>query len=316
MFLENTIAPKSKFWNYMLGSVIIIFGAFVGQIPLAVVAIGKSFSAGKGIPTDEKQLMNLLDKNLSLFLILVSFAVALFTIYIVVKNLHNQSFLSLTTARKKVDWNRIFFSFSLWGIFTVGSTLLMLYLTPKSFVLNFQWQPFLLLFIISIIFIPIQTSTEEYVFRGYLMQGFATLARNKWFPLLLTSIIFGGMHIVNPEVRELGYIVMFFYIGTGLFLGIITLMDDGMELALGFHAANNLFAALIVTSDWSALQTDAIFKDISKPSAGIEILIPLVVIFPLILFIFSKKYKWNNWKEKLTGTINTADTTSKSEYYE
>ena len=316
MFLENTIAPKSKFWNYMLGSVIIIFGAFVGQIPLAIVAIGKSFSAGKGIPTDEKQLMNLLDKNLSLFLILVSFAVALFTIYIVVKNLHNQSFLSLTTARKKVDWNRIFFSFSLWGIFTVGSTLLMLYLTPESFVLNFKWQPFLLLFIISIIFIPIQTSTEEYVFRGYLMQGFATLARNKWFPLLLTSIIFGGMHIVNPEVRELGYIVMFFYIGTGLFLGIITLMDDRMELALGFHAANNLFAALIVTSDWSALQTDAIFKDISKPSAGIEILIPLVVIFPLILFIFSKKYKWNNWKEKLTGTINIADTSSKSENYE
>jgi hypothetical protein len=30
-----------------------------------------------------------------------------------------------------------------------------------------------------------------------------------------------------------------YYIGTGLFLG-ITLMDEGMELALGFHAANNL----------------------------------------------------------------------------
>jgi hypothetical protein len=30
-----------------------------------------------------------------------------------------------------------------------------------------------------------------------------------------------------------------YYIGTGLFLGILTLMDE-MELALGFHAANNL----------------------------------------------------------------------------
>lgn len=313
MFLENTIVPKHKFWSYLLGSLIIIFAAFVGQIPLAIAAIGKSFSSGKGIPTDEKQLMQLLDKNLSFFLILISFAFALFAIYLVVKYLHKQRFLTLTTARPKVDWKRILFSFSLWGIFTISSTLLMFYTSPENFVVNFKWESFIVLFLISIVLIPIQTSTEEYVFRGYLMQGFASLARNKWFPLLMTSLIFGGMHIMNPEVRELGYIVMFYYIGTGLFLGIITLMDDGMELALGFHAANNLFAALLVTSDWSALQTDAVFKDISKPSAGIEVLIPLVVIFPLLLFIFSKKYKWNNWKEKLTGTIQISTNTLKTE---
>ncbi len=304
MFLENNLVPRSKFLAYLLGSVIIIFAAFIGQIPLAIVALGKSFSSGKGIPTDEKTLMNLLDKNLSLFLILISFAVAFFAVFLVVRYLHKQSFLSIATARKKIDWNRILFSFSLWGIFTVGATLLMYYTAPENFVINFNWQPFIILFLISVVLIPIQTSTEEYVFRGYLMQGFASLSRNKWFPLLMTSLIFGGMHIVNPEVRELGYIVMFYYVGTGLFLGIITLMDDGMELALGFHAANNLFAALLVTSDWSALQTDAIFKDISKPSAGFEILVPLIIVFPLLLFIFSKKYKWNNWNEKLTGTID------------
>jgi hypothetical protein len=109
---------------------------------------------------------------------------------------------------------------------------------------------------------------------------------------------------------------MFYYIGTGLFLGIITLMDDGMELALGFHAANNLFAALLVTSDWSALQTDAVLKDISKPSAGFEILVPLLVVFPILLFIFSKKYNWNNWKEKLTSNIETSTTTINTESYE
>ena len=26
-------------------------------------------------------------------------------------------------------------------------------------------------------------------------------------------------------------------------------------------------------------------------------------MFPIILFIFSKVYKWNNWKEKLFGKI-------------
>ena len=135
------------------------------------------------------------------------------------------------------------------------------------------------------------------------MQGFANLAKNKWFALLLTSLIFGSLHYFNPEVAKVGPIIMVYYIGTGFFLGIITLMDEGMELALGFHAANNLIGALLVTADWTALQTHSIFKDISEPSAGYEVFFPVLVIFPLLLFIFSKKYNWNNWKEKLTGKI-------------
>jgi hypothetical protein len=105
----------------------------------------------------------------------------------------------------------------------------------------------------------------------------------------------------------MGYIIMVYYIGTGLFLGIITLMDDGMELALGFHAANNLVGALLVTSDWSVFQTHSIFKDMSDPSAGADVILPVVIVYPILLFIFSKKYKWTNWKEKLTGKIDESN---------
>ena len=163
--------------------------------------------------------------------------------------------------------------------------------------------PFLILVVVGSILIPIQTSTEEYVFRGYLMQGFANLAMNRWFSLMMTSLIFGMMHIFNPEVAKMGYIIMIYYIGTGLFLGVITLMDDGIELALGFHAANNLIGALLVTSDWSVFQTHSIFKDMSEPSAGADVILPVVIVYPILLFIFSKKYNWTNWKEKLTGEI-------------
>jgi len=113
------------------------------------------------------------------------------------------------------------------------------------------------------------------------------------------------MHIANPEVEKLGPIIMVYYIGTGLFLGMITLMDDGLELALGFHAANNLFTALLVTADWTAFQTDSILKDMSNPKTmGLgEIFVPVFVIFPILFFILSKKYKWTNWKDKLTGDV-------------
>ena len=96
------------------------------------------------------------------------------------------------------------------------------------------------------------------------------------------------------------------YIGTGFFLGITTLMDEGLELALGFHAANNLFTALLVTADWTAFQTHSVFKDISDPTeAGfIDIFLPVFVIFPIILFIFARKYKWRNWSERLFGAVS------------
>jgi uncharacterized protein len=81
----------------------------------------------------------------------------------------------------------------------------------------------------------------------------------------------------------------------------MTLMDEGMELSLGFHAANNLIGALLVTTDWSVFQTHSILKDISEPSAGFDVIFPVIIIYPLLLFIFSKKYQWSDWAAKLTG---------------
>jgi membrane protease YdiL (CAAX protease family) len=307
MFLEQGIKPDNKFWKYLLGSVFIITASFVGQIPFSVAVLYKKMVDEATFPVDTESAMKMFEPNITLVLVMISFAFALAGIYFVVKYLHHQSFLSISTARRKMDWSRALFSFSLWAIFSVLSFLFVYLKTPENFVWNFKLVPFLILVVLGAVLIPIQTSTEEYVFRGYLMQGFANLAQNRWFPLLMTSLIFGSMHVLNPEVSKMGYVVMVYYIGTGFFLGIITLMDEGIELALGFHAANNFIGALLVTSDWSVFQTHSMFKDLSDPSAGLDVVLPVVVVYPILLFIFSKKYNWSDWKGKLTGKIKVSD---------
>lgn len=304
MFLENTVKSPNLPLKYLLGFFIIALFYTIGQIPLGIGVVLKSVSSGKPMPTNEAEIMKYFSPNTTFFLMLLIFVFTMLGILVVVKYLHKLRIIDIITTRERVDWKRILFAFGLWGIFTLSSTIIVYFASPESFVFNFKPIPFLILFIIAIIMLPIQTSTEEFIFRGYLMQGFGILAKNRWVPLLITSAAFGLMHIMNPEVEKMGYIIMVYYIGTGLFLGIITLMDDGMELALGFHAANNIFTALLVTAEWSALQTESVFKDVSEPSAGFEILVPVFIIFPLLLFIFSKKYKWSNWKEKLTGSID------------
>ena len=253
------------------------------------------------MPSAESDIYKLFEPNLLLFLILISFVFALVGLYFVVRKLHNQSFISVVTSRNKIDWKRVFFAFGIWALFSSSMIVTSYFVDPSEIKLQFNLIPFLILAVITLVLMPIQTSTEELVFRGYLMQGFFNLARNKWFPLVMTSVIFGTMHIFNPEVQKMGYLILVYYIGTGLFLGIITLMDEGTELALGFHAANNMMAALLITSDFTVFQTHSVFKDLSEPSLDYEAFLPVFVIYPLLIFLFSKVYKWKNWNEKLIG---------------
>ena len=73
------------------------------------------------------------------------------------------------------------------------------------------------------------------------------------------------MHFWNPEVEKLGSIIIIAYITMGLFFGSITLLDEGLELAIGFHIGNNLLLALLLTSDWTVFQTYSLFIDKSTP---------------------------------------------------
>ncbi len=295
MYIEQGYKGNIGLWKYFI-------------IPLGFIGF-MAFNYILTINSDinvEDAMGSMIDKlgtNIVLIILLAPLVAGLFVVLGWTILVHQQSIRSLTTSRKKIDWKRVFFAFALWGGLTIVITLIDVYASPDDYVLNFNLPKFIVLAIIAIFLIPLQTSFEEYLFRGHMMQGLGLLAKNKWVPLIITSVLFGLMHIANPEVEKLGYGIMVYYIGTGFFLGIMTLMDEGLELALGFHAANNLITSLLVTADWTAFQTDSIYRDVSQPVLGLDVLVPVLVIFPILLFIFSKKYKWTDWKERLFGKV-------------
>ena len=328
MYIRQVLKENSNRWidflKLVFTSLMVFIITLIFSIPHAVALFQKMLvDAGADLnsfesimtvfPKIEERLqsmdvadqMSILEPNLNLFLMLLGFCGMLLTVIICNKYVNGNSFLSLTTSRSKIDFNRIFFSFGLWSTISVVMIILGYFLSPENYVLNFNLIPFLILSLIVLLLIPIQTSAEEYFFRGYLIQNLGIITRNRWFPLILSSLLFGIIHGQNPEIEKFGGVVFIFYIGSGLFAGIMTLMDEGMELALGWHAANNMTIALLVTADWTALQTHSILKDISNPDSLplSEVLIPVLVFFPLVLYIFSKKYGWKDWSEKLLGKI-------------
>ncbi|MBC8299430.1 MAG: CPBP family intramembrane metalloprotease [Pelagibacterales bacterium] len=303
MYIENVLKVKNDWWRYFIGCCVVVIATQIGSIPFIIAIFSKVGVEGSS-QIDQFTMMTVLgDSNLTLFYFLIPFLFGLLGLFIVVKFIHKQTFLSLTTSRKKIDFSKIVTSFLLACSIVLLSTITSYLISPEDYLFNFELKPFLILAMISILLIPIQTSFEEYIFRGYLMQGIGAIVKNKWIPLLITSLLFGFLHYWNPEIDKLGNLSIIYYVLTGLFLGVITLMDKGMELAIGFHAGNNVFISLLVTADWTVFQTNSIIKNVGEPDLT-SMMVPFFIIYPLLILYFSKKYNWTDWKENLSGRIN------------
>jgi membrane protease YdiL (CAAX protease family) len=303
MFIEQAYKGNNMWWRVVI-TALLTTGIFIGNFIVYFTMTDKQMKAAYDMMKD-------IPNNLSLVINLLPFVFLLGMLFVLVYFLNERNILTLTTSRKKVDIKRILFSFSLIVFISVLGFAVSYYSDSSNIIWNFHPTKFFILLAISLLLFPFQIGLEEYLFRGYLMQQIGIVVKNRWFPLLFTSVVFGLFHSANPEVAEMGFGVMIFYIGTGLLLGIMTLMDESLELALGFHLGNNLMAALLLTSDFSALQTDALFRYSGlENTAGTlnEMIVSIGITYPIILFILAKKYKWTNWKEKLTGKVSPIQT--------
>ncbi|MBL6591186.1 MAG: CPBP family intramembrane metalloprotease [Flavobacteriaceae bacterium] len=308
MFIEQALDFKNDWWRYFIGFIVIfLFWQLIGAIPLIIGMISQmDFSDSDSLralenPIDMFSMIG--SKNTVLTLLLISFLVGFLGLFIVVKNIHNQNFKSLITSRKKIDYSRILHCFLV--IFILNSLIIFIsyVISPSSFEYNFQLEPFLILILICIFLLPFQTTFEELLVRGYLLQGFGIAFKSRAAAFIIPSIIFGFLHILNPEIDKLGYGFLVAYILMGMTWGIFTLMDDGNELAIGAHYANNLVVFLFLTADWHAVQTNAVFISLEEPNL-LSMIIPMFIYYPILIFYFSKKYNWTNWSDKLFGKIN------------
>jgi len=312
------VTSKNNQWYWYLLVVFLCFIASqtVGSVPLLLVLLWsfiKNGFADSDLTALTKMDFNTMgiDLNLTFACILFGFAVFFITAIFCIKLIHGRSWQQVINGTSKVRWSRFFFGFIVWGVISLVMFAVSYMMEPEA--LRFRFEPvnFFILLVLAVIFIPIQASSEEFLFRGYITQGFASWTKNRWLALLIPSLLFGLMHSFNPEIKEYGYWPMMTqYVLLGLLLGFMTLMDDGIELAMGVHTVNNLFGSVLITFKGSALQTYALFEA-TEINPAKEIL-PLVVTGIVILAIFAAKYNWNfniiNQKVSLPYISITPDT--------
>ncbi len=296
--LERALDGQNQFWKYIvLFLVAFIGGQMIGSIPLISVMIYKILASGNIKQITPENIMDFsaygINTNLGLALMLLSFAGIFLIFALLIKPFHKRTLVETINGRNRIRKGRIGMGILVWGII-LSINLIITLLTAKEGEIEMQFNlaAFIPLLLIVLILLPVQTSIEEILFRGYLTQGIAVRTKSRWIALIIVSLLFGLMHIANPEVKEFGFwLAMPQYVTMGLLLGLVSILDDGIEIAMGIHFINNAFTALFTTYSSSILQTDAVFK-FNKINPELDMLF-LSIAATIAVFVFAKIYKWN-----------------------
>jgi membrane protease YdiL (CAAX protease family) len=243
-YLDLAQQGRNAWWRYALGAVTIAFFWLVlGYAPYLLLV-------GAGV---SDQLLEYLAVNFSIFMMLAG-------LVLTVKLIHGRPLLSLVTPDAHVDWRRVWQSALAWAVIAAVIVVIENLLYPDRYYLSFDPGRFLVFLAIVLVLTPIQTTAEELVFRGYAMQGLGLLTRRPALIAVASSLIFTAPHLLNPEVHQYGVLIMAAnYFVIGMLLATITLRDGRLELAMGLHAVNNVFLALVANYEGSALTTESIF---------------------------------------------------------
>ena len=286
-YLEVANQGRNDWWRYLLSFPAILGIWFIiGSIPVVMLMTYVSMDADpatsfsgtgfEGIPVIVEFLVTM-----------SSFIPFLAATFLAVRFIHNRPLKTLVTSESYIRWGRILAGGGAWMLIAALLAAVEALLYPGRYVFTFQPVLWLIFAVFALFLIPLQTSAEEFFFRGYLLQWMGLRLKNIWLLSLLNGFLFFLPHSVNPEMAANGLLIGLGYFAMGFFLALITLQDHGMELALGMHAANNLFAALFANYVVSSLPSPSIFTvQTLDPVYGLLSLIVGMIVFYMIFFYF------------------------------
>lgn len=180
-------------------------------------------------------------------------------------------------------WWRVGLGFWVWLILIGGPVVVSLVLAPDQYRFNYEPETFIPFAIVGLLLLPIQTTAEELFFRGWVLQWAGRRIGNIVVLSVISGVAFSLPHLLNPEVAGDFLGAFLGYFSVGFALAWVTVRDRSLEIAIGAHLSNNLFAALVVGYEGGALPADALF--VAGPIEwGTNNIVGLLVI-PLFIFL-------------------------------
>lgn len=220
----------------------------------------------------------------------IPFFFLLIGVFIAAEWIHQRKFLTLINPTGSIQWRRLNLGFRVWFFILSIQLLVELLWMPQHFewsLYPLRWLAFLP---IALILTPLQTSTEELLFRGYFLQAAGQLIKQPVVLAIATSLPFAMAHFNNSEMNRGSMWTGLTYGVLSLFLVAVTLKDNRLELALGIHAANNLFILLIANSADSSLRSPSLLTQVAFADPQITFLATLIGAIATYAFLFRNNH--------------------------
>ena len=243
--------------------------------------IGALLEQSETLTADEllqQGLESLAESGLGISLLLGSVILLLPAIWIAMNATRLGGLKTLSSVEGHLRWQRIGrLIVPVFLIFAVGNLAELAITCLLSGEMPAFSLPSLSYILMILILVPIQSATEEYAYRGFLMQSFGSWIPIAIIPLILQAVIIMGSHTYN--IWGLLAILAF-----GLIAGILALKTGGLEASIVFHAMNNICAFLVS----AAVGANAMAAEATILDMALSIALDLIVFFA-ILHIMKKK---------------------------
>jgi len=163
------------------------------------------------------------------------------------------------TSTPTFRWKYVWLGMWTWGLLLIGETAVKMITSFNKLEVTFRPETFLPTLLVSLVLLPIQTASEEMLFRGALPQNLSRHIRQPIVVVILSSVLFGAAHLMNPEALSRPIISLLAYSAVGFGWGLVTQKSGGLELAIGAHTINNFYGLFVVGYRNSAIRGSSIW---------------------------------------------------------
>ncbi len=283
-FINNATLYKNQLWRFVLT----VFCSLIFLIIFAIIALFVCFATGIDLPAKD-DIVLLVEQNA--IYNLTTFVISLIAFLINFKAIHNGKIWHLINTTSHFRANRIGFTFTIYCILFVISIISSILDPDTKFVLCLR--DFIPYFFTCAFLLIFQTLFEEIIVRSYFFQFCGLYCKKRWIIVTLSSILFAYLHIENTPVQNnITYLIVYFV--SGMVWGIITILDNGIELSWSCHFFNNIIACSLLsdpTSDFSNVPTIFRCDTTNENQIIIGIIVSCIIDFGILLAC-CKKYNW------------------------
>ena len=264
--ISNT---KTTLPRLLLGTVIVVF--FWLAVTVAVV-FGGAYAfvvwvASTGGSVGLKPVQTFLASPPGILIALSSFAGIWLGLWVAMRWVHGEPLSALIGASRRVSRDGFVKGLAAVLITSLFSEILLYWLQPgiaRGAISLSSW----LLYLVPIIALALlQTSSEEALFRGYLLRGLASRFASPFIWALLPTLLFTALHWSTGSTAAINASVLVSIAAFALLLTLLVYVTGNLGAGFGAHLGNNLTGFLLI-SHQENYNSFALFN--AKPLEGAD----------------------------------------------